>query len=373
MIAERVLVVGGGLAGLSVGIALTRAGCHVEVVEKAVQWAEVGAGMYLPGNAHRAMEALGVGSRVRDKSFLIRNQVFRDHRGRTLTEVDLGEYWSGVGPCLAITRADLHHAIGQALEGADLRLGVEVGSISQLEDSVRVELSDGSSGDYQLLVGADGIHSSIRRLSGMGTAPRAVGQVSWRFIADGFVEINEWAVMIGGHRSLLAVPLPEGRVYCYLDIASASGEDPTQGNLDRLAELFDDFAPPSSDLIRAGIETGTVHFGPIEEVVIDDWVNGRIVLVGDAAHATSPNMAQGAAMAFEDAQVLGESLTLHGTVEQALASYVGRRLPRIRWVQEQTRRRDRIRYMPASVRNFSLRVAGRRIYRSNYDPLTAMW
>ncbi len=368
MRAERVLVVGGGLAGLSVGIALTSAGSHVEVVEKADQWADVGAGMYLPGNAHRALEALGIGGAVRDRAFRIKRQDFRDHTGRTLSEVDVQEVWGSTGPCLAITRADLHRALRDAALGIDLHMGVEVAAIDKDGNSARVDFTDGSSGKFDLLVGADGLHSSVRRHMSGGADPSLVGQVSWRFIVDGVADLSNWTVMLGGARTFLAVPLGGNRVYCYLDLSSEDGEDPTRGDPGRLEDVFGDFADPVIDLIRAAM-SGPVHFGAIEEVATDDWVTDRVVLVGDAAHATSPNMAQGAAMAFEDAVVLAQCVTGNATVPEALRTYVTRRLPRIQWIREQTHRRDRIRSLPAPVRNLSLRLAGNRIYRSNYAPL----
>jgi 2-polyprenyl-6-methoxyphenol hydroxylase-like FAD-dependent oxidoreductase len=366
--AHRVLVVGGGLAGLSVGIALARAGSHVEIVEKNDQWSDVGAGMYLPGNAHRALEGLGIGPDVRDRSFGVKHQVFRDHRGHDLAEVDLEEVWGGVGPCLALTRSELHGALREAAHDIDLRMGVEVARIDQSGDAVRVEFTDGSNGQFDLLVGADGIRSSIRRQMPGQTDPSPVGQVSWRFIADSSDAFNDWTVMLGGARTFLAVPVGEGRVYCYLDLSTQNAEDPTDGDPRRLIDLFRDFAAPAADLVLAA-ERSPVYFGAIEEVVADDWVVGRVVLVGDAAHATSPNMAQGAAMAFEDGAVLARCLTDLGTVQDALEAYVARRLPRIRWVQDQTHRRDKIRSLPAPVRNLSLRLAGEKIYRSNYEPL----
>ena len=365
---ERVLVVGGGLAGLSAGIALARAGSDVEIIERADQWNDVGAGMYLPGNAHRALKALGIGTVVGDRSFGVKHQVFRDHRGRDLAEVDLEDAWGGVGPCLALTRSELHGALREAAHDLHLRMGVEVARIDQSGNAVSVEFTDGSEGDFNLMVGADGIGSTVRRHMPGQADPIPVGQVSWRFIADGPDNLGDWIVMLGDARTFLSVPVGGGRVYCYLDLSTANLEDPTDGDPRRLTDLFGDFAGSASDLIAAA-NRSSIYFGAIEEVATDDWVDGCVVLVGDAAHATSPNMAQGAAMAFEDAAVLAQCITDRETVRDALEAYVARRLPRIRWVREQTHRRDRIRSLPAPVRNLSLRLAGERIYRSNYEPL----
>ncbi len=114
-----------------------------------------------------------------------------------------------------------------------------------------------------------------------------------------------------------------------------------------------------------------VHVAPIEEVVLDCPVRGQVVLVGDAGHATSPNMAEGAAMALEDALVLAECLTEIAPIPAALAAFESRRRPRTEWVREQTHRRERTRRLPAAVRNLVLRTAGPRIFRANYGPLLA--
>ena len=111
------------------------------------------------------------------------------------------------------------------------------------------------------------------------------------------------------------------------------------------------------------------YFAPIEEVEPPAWTARRVVLIGDAAHASSPNMAQGAAMALEDALVLADLLATNQDIDEALTEYQQRRTPRITWVQEQTHRRDRTRNLPPIIRNITLRVAGKRIYHSNYRPL----
>ena len=111
------------------------------------------------------------------------------------------------------------------------------------------------------------------------------------------------------------------------------------------------------------------YFAPIEEVAPPAWTTGRVVLIGDAAHASSPNMAQGAAMALEDALVLADLLATSQDIDEALTEYRQRRTARVTWVQEQTHRRDRTRNLPPIIRNITLRLAGKRIYQSNYRPL----
>lgn len=194
--------------------------------------------------------------------------------------------------------------------------------------------------------------------------PRATwGQASWRFVADGFPDLDEWRVMLGRGRAFLTVALGQGAVYCYADLNTS---DPIRAGGEEWRESFSDFADPVQRLLE---QAAQAHFAPIEEVVPPTWSAGRIVLVGDAAHASSPNMAQGAAMAVEDALVLAEMLTDDRPVDEALTSYVQRRRARVAWVQEQTHRRDRTRGLPTVIRNLTVRLAAERIFRSNYAPL----
>jgi FAD-dependent urate hydroxylase len=171
--------------------------------------------------------------------------------------------------------------------------------------------------------------------------------------------------MLGHRTAFLTIPMGNGRVYCYGDVVSASGEDRD----DDLGSLFSGFAEPVPSLIDSIQDRSLVHRSTIEEVALDSWVRGRVVLVGDAAHATSPNMAEGAAMALEDALVLAECLQRSDVVPTALSAFEARRRPRTDWVRAQTHRRDRTRYLPTAIRNAVLRAVGQRMFRSNYRPL----
>ena len=200
-------------------------------------------------------------------------------------------------------------------------------------------------------------------LAAGGPPARYVGQASWRFLAEGFPEIGDWTVMLGRGRAFLTVALGEGSVYCYADVNSS---EPADARGAEWRELFVDFADPVPRLLQ---HAGDAYFAPIEEVVPPARAARRVVLVGDAAHATSPNMAQGAAMALEDALVLADVLATSQDIEEALTQYQRRRAARIAWVQDQTHRRDRTRSLPSIVRNMTLRLVGERIFHSNYRPL----
>jgi 2-polyprenyl-6-methoxyphenol hydroxylase-like FAD-dependent oxidoreductase len=362
MNALRVLIVGGGIAGLALARALLQRGIPAEVVERVNEWEPSGAGLYLPGNAVRALHELGVGAAVAARANPIGRQRLLDHRGRLLADIDVDRLWDGVGGCVAIHRGGLHEVLLDATAAVDVRLGV---SVTGLEDggAPRVTFSDGSTGTYDLVVGADGVHSTVRSLALGGPAPGFVGQASWRFVVDGVPDIRDWTVMLGRGRSFLTVSLGSGVVYVYADVSTNDFDGVAREDW---RAWFADFAEPVPSLLARAAEA---YFAPIEEVAPPAWTAGRVVLVGDAAHASSPNMAQGAAMALEDALVLAETLTVDRVADQALAGYVQRRTSRVTWVQEQTHRRDRTRNLPPIVRNLTLRLAAERIFRSNYRPL----
>jgi len=344
---ERVLIVGGGVAGLACARALANRGIACEVAERSPAWPESGTGLYLPGNSVRVASALGIGAALTERAAAIGRQRFVDHRGRLLFEVELPSFWGSVGDCVGIARSDLHELLR---DGVEVRLATDV-----------TDLSAEDLGAYDLVIAADGIRSSIRTSLG-GPEPTFVGQASWRFLIDGTNEIGCWTVWLGRGKTFLAVPLGGGRTYCYADVNVADPVDPTGGDASRLAEIFDGFAQPVGSLLA---ESQTPYFSLIEEVVAESWVNDQVVLVGDAAHAMSPNMAQGAGLALEDAIVLAETVSCG----LPLTAYEARRRPRVEFVAGQTHRRDRMRSLTPVLRNAALRLAGRRIYHGNYTPL----
>jgi FAD-dependent urate hydroxylase len=251
-----------------------------------------------------------------------------------------------------------------------VRMGVSLQQLSQRDDTVTVEFGDGTADRYDLVIGADGIHSTVRQLVVGAGAVRPLGQVAWRFVTECPREVTTWTVLLGRDVTFLAVPIGRGRVYCYCDAPADStprpGGDDVTG---RLAELLTGFAAPVPAILDTLGPDGAVHVGPIEEVTLDRWSRGSVLLVGDAAHATSPNMAEGAAMALEDGLVLAECLASGRGIAQTVATFQARRRPRTQWVLAQTHRRDRTRNLPPALRNLVLRRWGRNIFHANYRPL----
>jgi 2-polyprenyl-6-methoxyphenol hydroxylase-like FAD-dependent oxidoreductase len=300
---------------------------------------------------------------LRDRGCEINRQRFLDHRGDVLLDVDLPGLWGLAAPCVAISHGGLHEILR---EGIAVRFGKKLTALRQDGPCVRAVFEDGETGSYDVVVGADGVHSWVRSVVFGGSAPRFVGQASWRFLLDGFPEVTAWTARLGHGRSFLTIPLKGGRIYCYADINTATPNDPALADPVKLVEHFGGFAEPVPTILNKRLEAGgELYFAPIEEIVQEPWTRGGVVLVGDAAHATSPNMAEGAGMALEDAIVLGETIA----ADLPLAAFEERRRPRVAFVQMQTHRRDRTRNLPTLVRNAALRLAGQWIVRGNYSRL----
>jgi 2-polyprenyl-6-methoxyphenol hydroxylase-like FAD-dependent oxidoreductase len=333
----RVLIVGAGIAGLGAAHALQANGIRADLFERNPRPEGGGTGIYLPANAVRALTTLGFGDAIRAAGHEIHRVRLLDHRGRALIDLPIDDVWGGIGPSVAVRHADLRRTLRASLATDVL---------------VKTFVSDDAA-PYDLVIGADGIRSAVREwVFPDAAAPRPVGEVAWRFIADGYPDEHLWCTWQGNGRTFLAVSLGGGQAYCYADLTAAS--PPADWRL-----LFDGFP----DVVRGLVAGATnVHSGTIEEVFLDSVTRGKTVLIGDAAHAYSPNMAQGAALALEDAIVLADHL-------DDLDGFARRRIPRARWVRDQTRRRDRARHLPPPVRDTVLRMVGPKLFKAAFRPL----
>jgi FAD-dependent urate hydroxylase len=364
-----ILVVGGGIAGLAVARTLRLAGFRPDVVERLPATTVAGAGIYLPGNGARALRALGLHDGVRPLGAVIERQRVYTSRGDLLLDVDVADVWAGVGECRALPRADLHRVLVSGA-GGDLRYDTEVRGLEIDSRSAKVDFGDGSRGDYELVIAADGRRSKVRALAGLGGAARPVGQLAYRAVVTGGPDLDAWTVLLGRGTSFLAVPIGAGTLYCYADETLRPGAVPAgqAAAAARLRERFSGYGGPVPALLDL-ICAGPIQVAVIEEVDLRTWTRGPVVLIGDAAHATSPNMAQGAAMALEDAIVLADELRRAPDVPTALVGYEARRCPRTTWVLHQTHQRDRARGLAAPLRRALFRLRGQAMFRANYRPL----
>jgi len=367
---QKILIVGGGIAGLSLGLALRQRGIAADVVERLAAPSPSGAGLYVLGNATRALASLGLLDEVRASAVAVHSQAILDQRGRRLTATRTADVWGHCGPCLSLPHARLHAILGDEFGQFRVRRDVSVAAIDQSSGLCEVSFTDGRSAIYDLVVGADGIQSGVRRIVRPDIAPHYGRQICWRFITTNVAGIDGWTAMLGNGSTLLAIPVSDSHAYVYADLTLVANADPEPYRHASLPELFQAFTAPVYRLLEQGRQEGApVHFGRLGGVAMQAYVQGRVVFIGDAAHAASPNMAQGAALAIEDALVLADVLAAATDLDTALAAYTKRRQPRVRWVQRQCAARDKMRALPALARAAIFGLWGDSLYRRSYAPL----
>ncbi len=367
---ERILIVGGGIGGLSLAAALHRQGFAPELVERSPQWRATGTGLGVLANGMRALRALDLDGAVAGAGTVLRRWRFCNARGEVLCDTDLEALWGDVGPCVGIERGTLLEAL---LAGAAVpaRLGTAVRGLVQEPARVGVAFSDGSCADYDLVIGADGIYSTVRALAMGGPSPRYAGQVVWRSVIPTPVSgVEEMTVVLGDGQFFGLVPMGGGRTYGFAGLdATDPFEDPPEGRLERVRQRFARLGGPVPEYLATIECDEQLRYDVIEWADPDRWHFGRVLLIGDAAHAGPPHLGQGGCMAMEDAVVLAECLHAADTVENALDAYVRRRKPRTDWVQEQSRAALKAWLLPPAVRDAVLRERGDQLMCARYGPL----
>lgn len=338
---DPILVVGGGMAGLSLAIALCRAGHAVDVVESSRDWNVYGVGIILQSNALRALDSIGLAHDCIKAGYPYAVSRHFNAAGEPLHDrIKPRSTLDDMPASCGMLRPALHTLLGNAaLEaGAKVRLGLTVAAFEQDAKNARVRFTDGTEGRYAIVVGADGAGSLIRKLAfGADLVPRFTGQGCWRFTLPRFPEVTSAHMYHGAGGSLAGlVPLTEDLMYLLLLTEEPGNprmaEDTLPALLGQRLEQFGGLIASARNQIPAGKD---IVYRPLEPLLVPaPWARGRVVLIGDAAHATTPHMAQGASMAFEDAVVLADLLTSQGTVPAALLAFSERRHARCRRVVE---------------------------------------
>jgi FAD-dependent urate hydroxylase len=370
---ERILIVGAGIAGLTLARAFHHQGFRAELVERSPEWQATGAAIQLHANGMRILHALDLGEEVEQAGTVIRHWLFCDQDGEVLFDTDLEELWDEVGPCpdIAIDRPRLHQIFVAGAAAVPCRLATSVISLSQDEQRVQVGMSSGSTGDYDLVVGADGTSSTVRQLL-MGTVqPGYTGAMYWRSLVPiRPPDPTNFRILHGEGCFFGITPLPgDGPTNVFGGVGMPRTHDPLPGRLARLRKRFAGFGGHVQQCLAALSRDEQVLCNPAEEVNHDHWHRGRVVLIGDATHAGAPTMAQAGIMAMEDAYVLAEVLRSAETVERALSSYETRRKPRATWVQQHSRVIQESMLMPPAERNPAFRERGNQMMHDSFEAL----
>jgi 2-polyprenyl-6-methoxyphenol hydroxylase-like FAD-dependent oxidoreductase len=333
------LIVGGGVGGMTAAIALRRAGVDVTLIDADPDWRVYGAGISVTGISLRAFDDLGIFDQVRARGYVGAGMRGKTVDGHTIFEAPVPENPRPIQQSGGIMRPVLHDILSSIVrsEGVTVRLGMKVQMLARDAEGVDVVFADGSQGRYDLVVGADGIYSQIR---GMifpdAPLPKFTGQGCWRVVAKRPAELDRTEMYFGGPVKLGINPVSADEMYMFvLEHVPDNPFFPESELVPRVRALLEPFggAVPA---IREGItDPVQINYRPLEWLLLPKpWHRGRVVLIGDAAHATTPHMASGAGLAAEDGLVLAEELRRHDTVTDALHAFVDRRFERARLVVE---------------------------------------
>ncbi|MEU9121587.1 FAD-dependent monooxygenase [Streptomyces sp. NPDC048506] len=332
------IVVGGGIGGLAAGVALTRSGWQVKVLERAATFGEVGAGLSLWPNGVRALDALGAGDQVREQALVETRTGIRNTSGRWLSRTDTQELTRRFGPVAMIHRAQLLDILRTALPAGALCANARVSRISLRGRRVEVEHGkDVSQAD--LLVAADGINSTVRRsLWPQAPAPRYAGYTAWRLVVDTGRRLSAGGESWGRGERVGIAPLADGRTYVFCVANTPEGQHNPGNELAEMRRRFGRWHDPIPRLLTAADEEAVMRHDIYALPPLASFVTGRAALLGDAAHAMTPNLGQGANQALEDAVTLAALLDAHPDVESALAAYDRDRRPRTQLIARRSHR-----------------------------------
>jgi 2-polyprenyl-6-methoxyphenol hydroxylase-like FAD-dependent oxidoreductase len=331
---ERAIVIGGGIGGLAAAVALRRAGIDVAVFEQQhdLRKTQVGGGIHMWANAMRALAQLGLAERVTELGAPIERTEFRDWRGRLLAVWPIGEIAREFGTRDAgISRGELQQVLVDAQENGNVNAGVECTGFEQDASGVTARFADGREERGSLLVGADGLRSTIRAQLLGSAPPRYAGYAQFQSLVAAGADLLpagvERVVFGRGNRAVLH-RVGGNRLFWAGALYAPEGTLLGQAKKETLLKRFRGWEPPIETAIEATPEDLIVAFDIYDRPPVDRWGEGRVTLVGDAAHPMTTNLSQGGCQALEDAVVLASSLKADSDVARALRAYEERRIPR---------------------------------------------
>jgi 2-polyprenyl-6-methoxyphenol hydroxylase-like FAD-dependent oxidoreductase len=335
---EKVLIVGGGLGGLSLGIALRRAGIAAEIVELQKEYNVYGVGIIQLGNAIRALDAIGVGEETIKRGSPYGMVKLCAPNGFQFAE-------TGTPPMTrfniihnGISRRILHDVLYEAAvqNGVVFRMGLSVSEIKNEETNTTVKFTDGTEGLYQLIVGADGINSKVRGIVFGNYEAKYIGSSVWRYPFKRPAELDTAYMYFGKKTKVGLIPMTKDTIYMF--IVAAEGSDnpiiPQEEFISRMkAHLAEYPVAIVADRIEEITDAAKAVYSPLKTLMMPaPWYKNRVVMIGDAVHATIPQLGSGAALAIEDAVVLAEEISKDLSIEEALGNYMKRRYERCKMV-----------------------------------------
>lgn len=344
----NVIIAGAGIGGLTAATALQKAGCRVHAYERATELAPIGAAISIWPNGVKVLQALGLAEAIRDTGGDMRAMSYSDQTGKLLTRFSLGALYEHVNQrAIPIARAELQRILLESVGLESISLGVAIEGYEEDEDGVSVKLSSGETIRGDLLIAANGTHSTLRNLvTGKQIDRRYCGYVNWngRVRADSALgDGHEWAQYVGEDKRVSLMPMGGGEFYFFFDVPLPQGTPNIRERYrEELKEHFAGWAPPVQRLIEQLDPAMIARLEIYDTERLPCLVSKRVALLGDSAHAMTPNIGQGGCQAMEDAWVLMQCLTSSSRVDEALEAYQHARADRVASLVSKARERAAI-------------------------------
>jgi 2-polyprenyl-6-methoxyphenol hydroxylase-like FAD-dependent oxidoreductase len=337
---RKVLIVGGGIAGMCAAIELRKRNLEVDLVEADAEWRVYGAGITINAPSLRALQSVGVLDAILARGCASDGLDLFLANGAPLGSIPArAPAGSSIAATVGIVRPILARILADATlaSGARVKLGTSFSFLEPVEDGVNVRLTDGTSQRYDMVIGADGLHSKVRTaLFPNAPKPRYTGQVCWRAVVARPAAIQRAAMYIGRHVKAGLVPVSDDEMYLFFLETRATPEHIESTQWPRLLqEALAEFSGPVATIRDTITAQSRIVYRPLFALMMPTpWNAGRTVLIGDSAHATTPHLASGAGLAVEDAIVLADELDRARSCDEALQQFNTRRHERCRLVVE---------------------------------------
>jgi 2-polyprenyl-6-methoxyphenol hydroxylase-like FAD-dependent oxidoreductase len=334
---KKVLIIGGGIGGLSSGIALAKIGCSVEIAELNKEFNVYGVGIIQPANALRALDTLGLADEAMRKGSPYGMVKMCTASGHPFTEVGvppIGRLPSHNG----ISRRILHEILYEEAQkqGVVFHMGTSIAEMENGEDEASVVLTNGLSGTYDIVIGSDGVNSKVRSMVLGNYKARYTGQSVWRYAFIRLPELETGYMFMGKKTKAGLIPMTADTMYMFL--VTAEGTDnpfiPEHELVPHMKAWLQEYsAPMIKNVVDEITDSKKVVYRPLEVLFVPaPWYKNRVILIGDAVHATIPQLGQGAALALEDSVVLAEMLQHENDLDTVFQKFMDRRLERCKMV-----------------------------------------
>ncbi|MCZ6554599.1 MAG: NAD(P)/FAD-dependent oxidoreductase [Candidatus Dadabacteria bacterium] len=372
----RILVVGGGIAGLTLTGLLQQRGFKPTLVEQIPEYGTVGYVIVLWPSGSRILKGLGVYRSLLDVGLQFTTYNVSDERGQMLHSYSVQNVTEKYGPMLSTYRPDLINVIKEAVDPDSIRMSTTVDKIDQTNDEVYVTFSDGTEETYDLVVGCDGVRSKTRDLV-FGDVPLSYsGMTGWSFWVKPNIAKTLQIAEYWGTGKFFGIWPTKGRLSVFTSIRDNVQEpDPVESRIDRIQETFKNFGGLVPAILEGLNDPNEIFHGYYNDLRMKKWHKGRVVLVGDAAHAILPTAGGGVSMAMESAAVLVDELCRADSkyIEQAFESYITRRRSRVDKIQNQSRMMSKFAFadsrLVSSMRDFLMRFYSNKLHVRYWDSM----